>query len=70
IEPGVYYVYEDHNKDNNSFKFDMPLTVRFGYDFGYMDVAFSYKYGLANISDTEYYTGKIRNWQIQVFIPF
>ncbi|MDR2140010.1 MAG: hypothetical protein LBP50_10755 [Tannerella sp.] len=51
--------------------FDVPLTARLGYDFKYMDVAFGYKYGLLDVLTPVYfYGGKVRAWQVQVFIPF
>ncbi|MDR2763977.1 MAG: hypothetical protein LBB90_02995 [Tannerella sp.] len=51
--------------------FDVPLTAQVGYDFKYMDVAFGYKYGLRDVLTPVYfYSGKVRAWQLQVFIPF
>jgi hypothetical protein len=51
--------------------FDVPLTAKVGYDFKYMDVAFGYKYGLRDVLTPAYfYSGKVRAWQVQLFIPF
>jgi hypothetical protein len=71
IEPTIYYVGYGNNAHKNFFTGDIPLTARIGYDFKYIDVAFSYKYGFTDILTSDYFSsGKIRNWQIQVFIPF
>jgi hypothetical protein len=70
IEPTVYSVSEADQR-NDFFKFDMPLTARFGYDFKYMDLSFSYNYGLSKALDPKYFSqGTYRTWQIQLFIPF
>jgi hypothetical protein len=49
----------------------MPLTARAGYDFKYMDLSFNYKYGFRDVMDAACFSGgKVRRWQIQLFIPF
>jgi hypothetical protein len=51
--------------------FDVPLTAKLGYDFKFMDVAIGYKYGLLDVLTPVYFnSGKVRAWQLQVFIPF
>jgi hypothetical protein len=62
---------EGIERDKKFSGFDVPLTAKVGYDFKYMDVAFSYKYGLRDVLTPVYfYSGKARAWQLQVFIPF
>jgi hypothetical protein len=72
IEP-TFYLVSNPNKyqQKDSYSYDMPLTAKFGYDFKYVDIAVGYKYGLCNTLNTnDFSSGKFRNWQIQVFIPF
>ncbi|MDR1406483.1 MAG: hypothetical protein LBJ23_00370 [Tannerella sp.] len=69
IEPTYYMVLQ--SGETAFSKFDIPLTARVGYDFKYMDVSFNYTHGLCDIMNPDYYSsGKIRRWQIQLFIPF
>jgi hypothetical protein len=70
VEPTLYLVSKSESKGSFS-AFDIPLTARVGYDFKYVDLSFNYKYGLCDVTDTQYFTsGKIRRWQLQLFIPF
>ncbi|MDR2120014.1 MAG: hypothetical protein LBP64_03970 [Tannerella sp.] len=70
VEPTLYLVSKSESKGSFS-AFDVPLTARIGYDFKYIDLSFNYKYGLCDVTDTQYFeSGKIRRWQLQLFIPF
>lgn len=65
IEPTLY------SSDANGLKFDTPVTARIGYDFKFVDIAFTYKAGLLNTIDSNSFSsGRFNDWQIQVFIPF
>jgi len=71
VEPSIYLVQDPENSKKNFTKFDMPITGRIGYDFKYLDVAVSYKYGLFNVFDPERFTsGKFKGLQLSVFVPF
>jgi hypothetical protein len=64
--------------NNNSlitgYAFDLPPMIKVGYDFKYVDLSFSYSYGLLNVADSgkmQYLKElKMRGWQIQCFVPF
>lgn len=67
IEPSLYYI----SGDDSGYKFDLPIAARTGYSLGFADIAFSYKLGLLNTMDSNYFSsGRFNNWQIQLFIPF
>lgn len=51
-------------------KFDAPLFVKAGYDFGFMDISFSYWMGMTNMLENDYIKGgKVNDWQMQLFVP-
>jgi hypothetical protein len=69
VEPTACMVYKASSDTFSAF--DIPLTARIGYDFKYMDLSFNYKYGFCDVMDADYFTGgKVRRWQLQLFIPF
>ncbi|MDR1406482.1 MAG: hypothetical protein LBJ23_00365 [Tannerella sp.] len=71
VEPSASLTFKSGDASNSFSTFDVPLTARAGYDFKYADVSFNYKYGFLDVMDTDYFSsGKVRRWQIQVFIPF
>jgi len=67
IEPTLYYA-----DGQGKWKFDIPPTLRVGYDFKYFDMAISYKMGLLNVmkSSRDFSSGNLNDIQLQVFIPF
>lgn len=68
IEPTYYF---KQNGESSSKSFDIPLVARIGYDFGGFEVGVKYMHGLFNVVDTKYLeSGKFRDWQLSVFIPF
>ncbi len=52
--------------------FDMPATIKVGYDFKYVDVALVCYWGLFNVSafSDQITSATLRSLQVQVFIPF
>lgn len=68
IEP-TYYFYQDGEKSSN--KFDIPLLGKVAYDLGKFEAGLSYKHGLTDIIKTDRIkSGKFREIQLSVFIPF
>ncbi len=68
IEP-TYYFKQDGESSKN--KFDVPLVGKLAYKFNIFELGISYKYGLMNIIKTDYIkSGKLREWQLSVWIPF
>jgi len=67
IEPTLYFT-----NGEAKWKFDIPTTLRIGYDFKYFDMAISYKMGLLNpMKSSKYYSsGNLNDIQLQMFIPF
>jgi hypothetical protein len=60
---GTYPLYKN--------RFDAPLFAKLGYDFGFIDLSFSYKMGMTKMHENDYMKGgKINDWQLQLFIPF
>ncbi|MDR0748338.1 MAG: hypothetical protein LBF62_02050 [Tannerellaceae bacterium] len=72
INPTLYAA-KGRKRDNSltGYSFDIPAALKLGYDFGCVDVSFNYAYGFSNVSHSDYITkARLRNWQIQFFIPF
>jgi hypothetical protein len=73
LSPTLYMVKGKKQNDNRitGYKFDIPATIKIGYDFKYLDVSLGYSHGFFNTAYSDYITkSSFRNWQIQVFIPF
>ncbi len=52
-------------------KFDIPLVAKVAYDLKVVEVGIVGKYGTVNLFETEYMkSGKIREIQLSLFIPF
>lgn len=52
-------------------KFDASLLTKIGYDFKFIEIAAGYNVGLFNTLKPEYFaSGRLNDWQIQLFIPF
>lgn len=70
IEPTFYWntKYWDNLKKT---AFDVPLVVKAGYDFNFMEVSLSYKHGLKPIMEGvgHAYKAKTRDVQLSVFLP-
>lgn len=59
-----------HTGSNHNF-FDMPLIVKLAYDLGPVELGINYKYGLFDLIKTDHIkSGKFRDLQISLFIPF
>ena len=57
-------------RSNDKF-FDMPLVVKLAYDLGPVELGINYKYGLFDLIKTDdIKSGKFRDLQISLFIPF
>ncbi|WP_160150104.1 outer membrane beta-barrel protein [Parabacteroides sp. Marseille-P3160] len=68
IEP-TYYFKQDGESSNNEF--DVPLVGKLAYHFKLFELGISYKYGLMNTIKTDYIkSGKFRDWQLSIWIPF
>jgi hypothetical protein len=68
VEPTYYFRFEG---EDSSKHFDTPIVGKVAYNFDTFEIGFSYKYGLMNVLKTDYLeSGKIRDWQISVWIPF
>lgn len=68
IEP-TYYFYTDGEKSKN--KFDTPIIGKVAYDFGKFELGIGYKHGLFSPIKTDYFkSGKFRDVQVSLFIPF
>jgi len=72
IEPTLYYV-----DGQGKWKFDIPPTLRIGYDFKYLDIAVGYKIGFLNViksnvsnRSNNFSSGNLNDIQLQLFIPF
>ncbi|MDR0431447.1 MAG: hypothetical protein LBH58_13375 [Tannerellaceae bacterium] len=72
INPTLYAAKgRKHDNRLTGYSFDIPAVLKLGYDFGCVDVSFNYAYGFSNISQSDYITkARLRNWQVQFFIPF
>jgi hypothetical protein len=50
---------------------DVPVFAKIGYDFRFIDISFAYKMGLTDMMrDKNLTSGRINDWQMQLFIPF
>lgn len=68
VEPS-YYFRPNMNEIKN--KFDIPLVAKVAYDLKVVEVGIVGKYGTVNLFETEYMkSGKIREIQLSLFIPF
>ncbi|HCC52755.1 MAG TPA: hypothetical protein DEQ30_12455, partial [Porphyromonadaceae bacterium] len=68
MEP-AYYFRPNMNEIKN--KFDIPLVAKVAYDLKVVEVGIVGKYGTVNLFETEYMkSGKIREIQLSLFIPF
>ncbi|MDR1623575.1 MAG: porin family protein [Tannerellaceae bacterium] len=68
IEP-TYYFRQNGEYSKNSF--DIPLAGKIAYNFNVFEIGVSYKHGLMNVVKTSHLdSGKFRDWQLSVWIPF
>ncbi len=68
IEP-TYYFSQSGESSKNAF--DIPVVGKIAYNFKIVEVGFNYKYGLMNVIKTDHIdSGKFRDWQLSVWIPF
>ncbi|MDR0430753.1 MAG: hypothetical protein LBH58_09790 [Tannerellaceae bacterium] len=68
IEP-TYYFRQNGEDSKNSF--DIPLAGKIAYNFKIVEIGVSYKHGLMNVVKTGHIdSGKFRDWQLSVWIPF
>jgi hypothetical protein len=68
IEP-TYYLYQEGETSSN--KFDAPLVGKIAYDFGKFEIGVGYKHGLTDVIKTDRIkSGKLRDIQVSLFIPF
>lgn len=59
-----------NKSENSKNNFDTPLIGKIAYDFGKIEVGFTYKHGMTNLLKTEgLKTAKIREFQLSVFVP-
>ncbi|MDR2147429.1 MAG: hypothetical protein LBE91_13315 [Tannerella sp.] len=66
---GIAPTYFLENQDDRGL--DIPLMVKVGYDFKFLEIGMNYKYGLLNTLKEDFLkSGKFRDWQINLFIPF
>ena len=50
--------------------FDIPVVGKIGYDFKFMELAFSYKQGLMNNYKISYFNNcRLSNWQFSIYVP-
>ena len=64
----TYYFFESSER---KWRFDLPVTVKVGYDFKYVDLALIYKRGMLHALKSEVFAkGNINDIQLQLFIPF
>ncbi len=67
IEP-TCFLYGDAKRKNT---IDVPLVGKVAYNFRFVELGVSYKYGLTNVFETkDGRFGKFRDWQVFVWIPF
>jgi hypothetical protein len=65
IEPSYYLTAQNPNK------FDVPLIGKLGYNFKFVEINLAYKYGFTDVLKSERLSsGKFRDWQITLYIPF
>ncbi len=68
IEPTYFFMREGQWSEN---KYDIPLVGKIAYNFNFLEVGISYKYGLMNVLETDFLkSGKFREVQLSLFIPF
>lgn len=68
LEP-TYLVWRNVGSGQNHF--DVPIVARLAYDFGFLELGLNFKYGLMNLIKTDrIQSGKFRDWQFSLFIPF
>ena len=73
IEPTIYFFENEYEEPGRiySWKFDVPLSMRIGYNWSFIGVALNYKIGLANpLASMDFRSGNINEFQLQLFIPF
>jgi hypothetical protein len=64
IEPTAY-------RTDGKWKFDVPPTVKIGYNLKFAEVALSAKAGLFNVLESsKLSSGHLNDLQLQLFIPF
>lgn len=69
VEP-VYY-FAGYEKEDMKHPFDVPFVGKIAYNLKFMELGISYKHGLSNVIETKDFTsGKFRDWQVSVWIPF
>ncbi len=69
IEPTYFFMREGQWSEN---KYDIPLVGKVAYNFNFLEVGISYKYGLMNVFEPDFFIkpGKFRKVQLSLFIPF
>ncbi|MDR1524561.1 MAG: hypothetical protein LBS79_04780 [Tannerella sp.] len=71
VGAGIAPVYCDDRDPSVPNHFDVPLVVKAGYDLRFIDLSFSHGFGTVSLLKDRYLTsGRINDWQIQLFIPF
>lgn len=66
VEP-TYYLHTLGDR-----KFDVPLTGKVSYDFRRFGLSFVYKHGMTDVMRRAncFKSGKMSDWQVQLFVPF
>lgn len=68
LEP-TYLIWQEGEDSQNNF--DLPIVAKLAYDFGPFELGINYKYGLMDLIKTDdVQSGKFREWQFSLFIPF
>lgn len=68
FEPTYYF---RQSGENSSVNFGIPVVGKIAYNFKFLELGLSYKYGLINTIKTDYMdSGKFQDWQLSVWIPF
>ncbi len=69
VEPTYYFV--SYEKDDMKRPLDVPFVGKIAYNFKFMELGISYKHGLMNVVETkDFASGRFRDWQVSVWIPF
>jgi len=69
IEPTFYLKKGSENNYYNN-KYDIPLIAKVSYNFRVVEVGITGKYGLINVLESVGSSGKVRDIQLSLFIPF
>lgn len=69
VEPTYYFV--SYEKNDMKRPLDVPFVGKIAYNFKFMELGISYKHGLMNVVETkDFASGRFRDWQVSVWIPF